>query len=256
MLHETRVRDEAWTVSPTGVERTFDADELIVSKTDRKGVITYANEVFCRTSRYREEEIIGRPHNVVRHPDMPRALSRLLWDTISGGREIFAYVLNLAADGAARGPPRRAGACLRRDGLGDHTGDGAVNRHGPHDAARPHDAELADCRAALAQIGDACERLAAGDFDTRVPPLPGGELANRVRLRLNNTVDIMDAFVREPGASLSAAADGRFYRRFLPAGMVGAFGAAARTIDAAVGDLPPHGRRLAVAVAPGVTSSG
>jgi PAS domain S-box-containing protein len=87
-------------VRPTGVERTFDSGELIVSKTDRKGIITYANELFCRLSGYPEAEIIGQPHNLVRHPDMPKVIFKTLWDTISAGKEIFAYVVNLSADGA------------------------------------------------------------------------------------------------------------------------------------------------------------
>ena len=87
-------------VAPTGVERRLGADELIVSKTDAKGVITYANDVFCRIAAMPEDEVIGQPHNLIRHPDMPRAVFKLLWDSITGGREIFAYVNNLAADGA------------------------------------------------------------------------------------------------------------------------------------------------------------
>ncbi len=88
------------TVQPSGVERTFDADELIVSKTDPKGIIRYANDVFTRISRYSEEQLLGQPHNIIRHPDMPRAVFKLMWDVISSGQEIFAYVVNLAADGA------------------------------------------------------------------------------------------------------------------------------------------------------------
>lgn len=86
--------------TPSGEERTFGAEEIIVSKTDPKGFITYANDVFMRVSRYDEHELVGRPHNVIRHPDMPRCVFKLLWSTIQDGREIFAYVLNLAADGA------------------------------------------------------------------------------------------------------------------------------------------------------------
>jgi PAS domain S-box-containing protein len=82
------------------VERTFGDEEIIVSKTDRKGFITYANDVFMRVSGYDEAELMGKPHNIIRHPDMPRCVFKLLWDTISGGDEIFAYVLNLASDGA------------------------------------------------------------------------------------------------------------------------------------------------------------
>ena len=85
---------------PTGVERTFGLDEIIVTKTDPRGLITYANDVFLRISALTEAEAVGQPHNVIRHPDMPRAVFKLLWDTIAGGQEIFAYVLNLAADGA------------------------------------------------------------------------------------------------------------------------------------------------------------
>ncbi|HLF39919.1 MAG TPA: PAS domain-containing protein [Acidimicrobiia bacterium] len=86
-------------IQPTGVERTFGDDEIIVSKTDARGRLTYVNDVFLRVSAYPEEELIGRPHNVIRHPDMPRAVFRLLWDTITSGKELFAYIVNLASDG-------------------------------------------------------------------------------------------------------------------------------------------------------------
>ncbi len=85
---------------PTGIERTFDRNEIIVSKTDLNGVITYANDVFQRVSMYSEEELLGQPHNCIRHPDMPKCVFKLLWDTIESGKEIFAYVINLAKDGA------------------------------------------------------------------------------------------------------------------------------------------------------------
>ncbi|MBL9120565.1 MAG: PAS domain-containing protein [Phycisphaerae bacterium] len=87
------------TVQPTGREVTFGEDELIVSKTDLAGVVTYANDVFLRVSGYSEVEIIGKPHNIIRHPDMPRTVFKLLWDTIQSGEEIFAYVVNLAKNG-------------------------------------------------------------------------------------------------------------------------------------------------------------
>lgn len=87
-------------VRPTGVERTFRDDEIIVSKTDTRGRLTYVNDVFLRVSAYPESELIGRPHNVIRHPDMPRCVFKLLWDTLAGGRELFAYVVNMAGDGA------------------------------------------------------------------------------------------------------------------------------------------------------------
>jgi len=87
-------------VAPSGVERRMPANELIVSKTDTKGLITYANDVFQRVAGYTEDQLVGQPHNIVRHPDMPRAVFKLLWDTLEAGQEIFAYVNNLASDGA------------------------------------------------------------------------------------------------------------------------------------------------------------
>ncbi|MFC5315962.1 PAS domain-containing protein [Azospirillum rugosum] len=86
-------------VSLSGQERMFHQDEIIVSKTDLKGIITYANDVFLRVSGYAEAELLGRPHNIVRHPDMPRCVYKLLWDRIQGGGEIFAYVVNRAKNG-------------------------------------------------------------------------------------------------------------------------------------------------------------
>ena len=87
-------------IRPTGEARTFAPDELIVSKTDLRGVITYANDVFLRVSRYGLDDVIGRPHNLIRHPEMPRAVFALLWQTLSEGHELFAYINNLASDGA------------------------------------------------------------------------------------------------------------------------------------------------------------
>lgn len=83
----------------TGVERTFGPDEIIVSKTDTRGRIIYANEVFLRVAGYSEAELLNQPHSIIRHPDMPRCVFKLLWDTISAGSEIFAYVKNLAKNG-------------------------------------------------------------------------------------------------------------------------------------------------------------
>lgn len=89
----------ARSIEPTGVERHFGRDEIIVSKTDPRGRITYANQVFLRIAGYEEREVLGQPHSLVRHPDMPRCVFKLLWDTIEGGREIFAYVKNMAKNG-------------------------------------------------------------------------------------------------------------------------------------------------------------
>lgn len=85
--------------SPSGVERHFNDDEVIVSKTDLKGKITYGNEVFLRISGYPENQIVGAPHSILRHPWMPRCIFKLLWSRIESGQEIFAYVVNMAYGG-------------------------------------------------------------------------------------------------------------------------------------------------------------
>ena len=89
----------ARTVKPTGAESPFGEEELIVSKTDLKGRITYANDVFLRVSQYALKDVLGEPHSLIRHPDMPRCVFKLLWDTIQAKSEIFAYVLNMARNG-------------------------------------------------------------------------------------------------------------------------------------------------------------
>lgn len=77
----------------------FGRDEIIVSKTDKQGCIVYANDVFCRMAELSTGETIGEAHNLIRHPDMPRVIFKLLWDTISAGDEIFAYIKNIAKSG-------------------------------------------------------------------------------------------------------------------------------------------------------------
>jgi len=86
-------------VRPTGVEHKLGSEQIIVSKTDAKGHLTYINDVFIDISRYTEAELLGQPHNIVRHPDTPRCVFKLLWDTISSGKEMFAYLDNLSKDG-------------------------------------------------------------------------------------------------------------------------------------------------------------
>jgi len=74
-------------------------DDFIVSMTDLKGRITYGNRIFIEFSGYSEDELIGTQHNIVRHPDMPRAVFKLLWDKIQNREECFAYVKNMSKDG-------------------------------------------------------------------------------------------------------------------------------------------------------------
>jgi PAS domain S-box-containing protein len=87
------------TKSVTGKERFFDKSDIIVSKTDLTGRITYCNRVFMQVAGYKEEELLGQPHSIIRHPDMPRCVFKFLWDRIGAGHEIFAYVINRAKNG-------------------------------------------------------------------------------------------------------------------------------------------------------------
>lgn len=73
---------------------------LIVSRTDLDGIITHANDAFVELSGYVREELIGAPHNILRHPDMPRAAFKDLWSTLLDGRKWHGYVKNLRKDGA------------------------------------------------------------------------------------------------------------------------------------------------------------
>ncbi|MFT5836284.1 MAG: PAS domain S-box-containing protein [Sulfurimonas sp.] len=72
----------------------------IVSKTDRKGIIEYGNDYFVEISGYSEAELIGQPHSIVRHPDMPKIAFKLMWDRIDQGKNFMAVVKNLAKDGS------------------------------------------------------------------------------------------------------------------------------------------------------------
>lgn len=83
----------------TGVERAFGDNEIIVSKTDLKGRITYANKVFLDVAGYGLDEVMGQPHSMIRHPDMPRSIFKLLWDKMTSKQELFAYVMNRCKNG-------------------------------------------------------------------------------------------------------------------------------------------------------------
>ena len=82
-----------------GSEVFFGHDDLIVSKTDMKGRITYANHTFLDIAGYEEEEVLGKPHNVIRHENMPRGVFELFWNKISEEREVFAFVVNATKSG-------------------------------------------------------------------------------------------------------------------------------------------------------------
>jgi PAS domain S-box-containing protein len=84
---------------PTNEEKKLNPANFIVSRTDLKGRLTYCNTIFMDICGYSEEELIGMPHSMIRHPDMPRCIFKLLWERLWAREEIFAYVKNLCKDG-------------------------------------------------------------------------------------------------------------------------------------------------------------
>ena len=87
-------------VEPNSREKAMREGDFIVSKTDLKGRITYGNRIFMEFSGFSESELLGAPHNLIRHPDMPRGVFKFLWDTLAQKQECFAYVKNMAKDGS------------------------------------------------------------------------------------------------------------------------------------------------------------
>ncbi len=75
-------------------------NDFIVSKTDTAGRLSYCNRIFIEFSGYSEQELLGQQHNIIRHPDMPRSVIHLLWQTLKSGEEFFGYVKNMTKEGA------------------------------------------------------------------------------------------------------------------------------------------------------------
>lgn len=88
------------TVLVSDVEIPYPEGRLIVSSTDPDGVITHVNKSFVDMSGFSEEELVGQPHYILRHPDMPPAAFKDLWDTVQAGNRWQGYVKNLRKDGA------------------------------------------------------------------------------------------------------------------------------------------------------------
>ena len=86
---------------PTPIDRevNWDKSKTIMSRTDAAGTIDYVNQVFCDVCGYSAEELLGSPHNIIRHPDMPRVIFKVLWDNIQQGINFHAVAKNLAKSG-------------------------------------------------------------------------------------------------------------------------------------------------------------
>lgn len=87
-------------VYDTGIERPYPDGKLIVSRTDLTGVLTHVNEAFVEISGYTEQELIGQPHYILRHPHMPKLAYQDLWQTVEAGQKWHGYVKNLCKDGS------------------------------------------------------------------------------------------------------------------------------------------------------------
>jgi len=85
---------------PTDVEREVKSIDMIVSKGDAEGNITYTNPIFMKISGYTQGELLDKPHSILRHPDMPKVIFKYLWENIKEGKEVHAYVKNLCKDGS------------------------------------------------------------------------------------------------------------------------------------------------------------
>ncbi len=84
---------------PIDKEVSWDKTQTIMSKTDSKGIMEYANEVFIDVSGYEDYELMSQPHSMVRHPDMPRVIFKVLWENLKAGKNFYAVVKNLAKSG-------------------------------------------------------------------------------------------------------------------------------------------------------------
>ena len=82
------------------IEKHLNCDDLIISKTDTDGIIKYANTTMLRITDSVQADLIGQKHNISRHPDMPRAVFKMMWDSIENGKDFHGFVKNLAKDGS------------------------------------------------------------------------------------------------------------------------------------------------------------
>lgn len=86
-------------INPTNEEHEVTKVDIIVSKGDEKGDITYANPIFFKIAGYSQAELLEKPHSMIRHPDMPKIIFKYLWDNLKAGKDVKAFVKNLCKDG-------------------------------------------------------------------------------------------------------------------------------------------------------------
>jgi len=86
-------------IIPTDVEQEVRNVDIVVSKGDAEGNITYANPIFFKLAGYTQGELLEKPHSIIRHPDMPKIIFKYLWDTLKSGNDVKAFVKNLSKNG-------------------------------------------------------------------------------------------------------------------------------------------------------------
>jgi len=84
---------------PKDIETVLEDSAFLVSETDAKGMIIFANDQFCKVAEYELDELVGKNHNIVRHEDMPKAAFQDLWDTVQGGKAWQGFVKNKTKSG-------------------------------------------------------------------------------------------------------------------------------------------------------------
>ncbi|SFV64874.1 Methyl-accepting chemotaxis protein [hydrothermal vent metagenome] len=87
-------------IEPTDIENEVRSIDIIVSKGDEKGDITYANPIFFKLAGYTQGELLYKPHSIIRHPDMPKIIFEILWKNIQDGKDVHTFVKNLSKDGS------------------------------------------------------------------------------------------------------------------------------------------------------------
>jgi PAS domain S-box-containing protein len=87
-------------ITPTDIEREVRSIDIIVSKGNDAGDITYANPIFFKLAGYTQSELIDKPHSIIRHPDMPKVIFKYLWDNLKSGKDVHTFVKNLSKDGS------------------------------------------------------------------------------------------------------------------------------------------------------------
>ena len=152
-------------VTPAGRETDPDPAGAAVSETDLEGRISFVNKAFLRTSGFAEAELLGQPHDIINHPDMPRSIFGQMWEKVCRGQEVFLYMQSRAKDGSAYW--ELAHVAPRLDAQGRVAGCRSVRRQADADEV----AEIAPFYRRIRDLETAAERLPQPSTPSPMPPL-------------------------------------------------------------------------------------